>query len=559
MATLKVINNQTVNPIAIDLSFSFQADATEGMDPYDPAFTDKVISHSLLKEGGVLALEDLKNKELVFPLALNDVSNSAVVQQVVTLNQALVTPGTVLLWQDDDLSQPTIFDGISGQFDVEYSYRQQQQNWIRGKLRFFAQPFGHTASPRRYATASGVGPLLMISPYAAGGALSVAASTQAGVAGFGGKPYGASTGVFYWGSPSLAGDAPAQLQISYVGPLPNTSSNSGVVPYVAVSVLPDQYYNPLIPAPQITHGASTVLQSQQTSVASQYLSLLSSQTLGAAGANQPKIDTLAFSPVSASVGIEPTGAYAGNHRLLTIARASTTSGGSPSFTATLALQPGVLSPGGASTVIGPGDWQLYDLGVVTLRASEYPQQQVNVLATAIPVQSTIGASTAGTLDVAAFVMLPDSNTWFLNPNQIESQASQYGYPPAIAQACNVPSSAYTNTFVLDDTLSDQFIYAGLSQTSAPSPAGSVPSSARITQFSRGLMSRPDPKSGIPIIAIVGVGQISSPTVIGGVNTASPIAGGWMTRVVTGGSWSNPQNLRTMAQVNVLERTRYVLP
>ena len=81
----------------------------------------------------------------------------------------------------------------------------------------FSEPFARTAAPGPLAAASAVSPVLMISPYASGGQYILGASTQAGVAGFGGqqRPLG---GVFYSGNPSLAGDAPALLQIGYAGP-----------------------------------------------------------------------------------------------------------------------------------------------------------------------------------------------------------------------------------------------------------------------------------------------------------------------------------------------------
>ena len=77
----------------------------------------------------------------------------------------------------------------------------------------------------------------MISPYASGGALAIVASTT-GYGASGGKynPNGANGGVSYWGSPSLAGEAPALLQISFQGP---SEAPDGPTPATAVSLLPD--------------------------------------------------------------------------------------------------------------------------------------------------------------------------------------------------------------------------------------------------------------------------------------------------------------------------------
>jgi hypothetical protein len=131
----------------------------------------------------------------------------------------------------------------------------------------------------------------------------------------------------------------------------------------------------------------------------------------------------------------------------------------------------------------------------------------------------------------------------VNPRAIVP--SQYGWPPGLVAggvAGGAAASApYTNTLIFDDVLADQFIFSGPSQTAAPSPLGSVPSSARITPYTRGLVPRPDPKNGPPILAIVGVPLNSAS--LGGV----------------GASWSTQLNQRTVAQVNVLERARYLLP
>ena len=69
MASLKVANNNTSNPQSLDV-WPWVIANDETLDPYDPAFREAVITHSLLKEGGVQAFEDLKAKELIFPLIM---------------------------------------------------------------------------------------------------------------------------------------------------------------------------------------------------------------------------------------------------------------------------------------------------------------------------------------------------------------------------------------------------------------------------------------------------------------------------------------------------------
>ena len=555
MASLLILTSNSVsNPLTLDLSNYVVVNPGDGLDPADPAFTQRVWSRSLLKEGATLALEQLVEREMQFPLKLGPIGGVAGSPQNLTatlglvqqINQILETPGAMMTWQPPGASQPTTFDVLSGIVESQYNYRAEQQSWEFANLRVFTQPLGRAAGPRRYATASGVGPLLMITPYASGGGQVIAASTQNAVAGFGGVSQGGvpSGGIFYWGSPSLAGDAPAQLQISYVGPMPNNATVYGTAPYAAVSLLPDQYYQPLITAPEFTilhqgPGAVAGLVTQQNGIASQSLLLHTNGNAAAAA-------LLDVNPLqSASSGIEPTQAWAGQHRLFAIARASgyaTGLGATSPYVELLTTSPNVQNSTGILTVpLGP-DYAPYDLGTVAFRASESPQQiQVGMY--------TNGGATMCGLEIAGLVILPDSATWFFNPSFV--QPSQYGYPLGISSLLTngLPSAPYTNTFLIDSVVDDQFLYWGQSQTFAPSPLGSVPSSVRVTPYSRGLAPAPDPKNGLPIIAILGVNPGVSPS-SGGVDFTGA---GWS---VSGASWANPQNLRTMAQVNVLERTRY---
>lgn len=500
---------------SLDITSYMDVVPEDGMDPANPSFTDKVFARSLLKEGGTLALESFQIRELAFPLRITSTSSTATVLIEQQINQIINTPGAVAIWQDDGMTQPTYFDLASGQFDIEYNYRAGQQHLLSGKLRLFAQPLGRTSAPRAFAAASGVGPLLMISPYASSGQLAVSASTQAGVAGFGGQQQ-PSGGVFYWGNPSLAGDAPAMLQISYVGPLGPSSPGIGAVPFAAISVLPDQNYTPLFTAAEL-HVITPYF--DPGAVASTY---------GRFGGASPTNQFYNFSLPVASV----PATWAGSHRLFAIARAS----GVPQQ---LVLAPGGIVPFATNATVYPGDWQLTDLGVISLRANEPTAQSATI---------AVGAGGGGSqspLDLTAVVMLPESSTLFLNPTAISP--SGYGGPNAFsnAQLGQFFSLApYSNTLLVDDYLTgDQFVYNGPSQQFAPSPPGMSTFSGRITPYTRGTVARPDPRYGLPVIAILGVGQAFA---------ASSFWGGSV-------AWLNPQNQLGMAQVTVVERTRYVLP
>ena len=336
----------------------------------------------MLKEGATLSLTQLTEKELTFPLHLGPVGGAVGAPATLTdtlhliqkITQILETPGAICTWQPPGASQATTFDILTGQFEPAYSYWAENQKWESGNLRIFTEPLGRMAGPRLYATASGVGPLLLISPYASSGAQAIGASTQAGVSGYGGQQQGASSGVFYWGSPSLAGDAPAQLQISYVGPLPNGASNMGVTPYAVVSLLPDQNYRPLFPIGEAVNFGSLDLINQKGAVASQY--------------GDSSIATIGLN-VTPSAGVV-TQAWAGLHRMFAIARAS-------AGPASLQMLSGPLVKDSMAVQINPGDWQLYDLGTISFKASQSPYQLPG-----IDYQVYFSADAVSAVDITAF-------------------------------------------------------------------------------------------------------------------------------------------------------------
>lgn len=543
---LIISNNSVPNPQSLDLTQYIMAAIEAGMDPASPTFSDKVFTHSLLKEGGTYTLENLQLKELSYPMLIGTgaAQSSASAQLIININQILATPGTTASWQDDGMTQPTYFNLASGQVDVQYNYRRGQAGYTQAKLRLFTQPFGTRPTTRFYARASGVGPILKISPFVSTlitGAAAIGATTQGGIAGFGGVQQ-ASGGIFYAGNPSLAGDAPALLQLSYVAPVGPSAILEGLAPTWALSLLPDQAYVPLLtfPTGQLvaqSFFANGVNLHSADSVGSTYAEIRMPAGPGASSSGvQFTLDV-----TGGYVGVLPA-KWAGNHRIFAIARAS--SSGPGQTTAFLTSQPNELVQFPVTASIpAPFDWQLYDLGTITFRASEVPVQPMTIIGIA---SQTASASLA--LDVTAFVMLPDANTWFFNPDNV--QASQYGYPLQYDGGL-FGQGPYSNTFLIDDLLPDQMMGWASGLTTAPLPGILGASAARITQYSRGIVPRPDPSVGIPILALLGVGQSF-------INPMQLSAFG-LVNTVAGGSWANPQNRPAYAQINVLERSRYVLP
>ena len=210
---LRLLSNSGTNPQTIDLTNYVRAAIEEGWDMASPAYSNRQFTTSLLKEGGTFTLENPKLKEQIIPLLITAASSTAAVAVIQQINQLLQTPGATAQWQDDGLSQATYFNLASGQCDIQFDYRKQQQHTYVVKMRLFSQPFGTTATPRIFAAASAVGPLLMISPYASSGNLTIAASTQAGVAGFGGRQQG-------WKPDRRAGQPRRQQEANQVVPSP---------------------------------------------------------------------------------------------------------------------------------------------------------------------------------------------------------------------------------------------------------------------------------------------------------------------------------------------------
>jgi hypothetical protein len=496
MAPTLILNSNSVsNPQTINLSSFLRLQPDEGTDPAGPDFTQRVFARSLLKTGATLALEQNVEREWTFPLNIKgssaSVTNGTLVQQI---NQICESPGATMEWWDDGMSQPTYADILSGQVQVEYDYFKSQQAWCACKLLIFTQPFGRTVGPRPYAAASAAGPLLIISPYNSSGALAVSASTQAGAAGFGGAGYaGASGGIFYPGAPSLAGDAPAQIQLSF------TSRMSGNGSVYAVSLLPDQNYNPYVTI-QNAGGLGLSHAGAGLPVAS-----VTSSSLF------PGIFANGLLPIT---GLVPA-TWAGQHRLLAMARAS--GGGGTTGLTISGAGPGALPGGGSAyapaiaSVPGGQPWALYDMGTVTL----HPSQPA-------PAQFTFATTASVAVDVNAVFMLPDANTMFAG--QQWSNALNF-QPAGIAYLDGIMGEVYSLQGSTNGWIPSPAAFSSFVANSNPDSTNNL----RVTPVTRGLIPSPDPKTGMPIIAIL-VGSASS----------------------LGNQWT------LSAEAAVLERARYVM-
>jgi hypothetical protein len=442
MSTLLTItsNNNAANPLTVDLSNYVVVNPGDGLDPADPAFTQRIWSRSLLKEGATLALEQLVEREMQFPLKLGPIGGvgtspqnlSATLGLVQQINQVLQTPGATMTWQPPGASQPTTFDVLSGLVEAQYNYRAEQQSWEIANLRVFTKPLGRTASRRLYALASGVGPITYVAPSSF-----LATLPSPG-------------GIVYAGNPSLAGDAPAQL-------IHVATGASQFNQQAFVSLYPD-------------HNYPVMGQSQLSALGTRY-----NVPTAPAGCIVPLgAGLISYAPMGngESSTFVPPVTWEGQHRLLAFLRAS----GYPGALWVDAMQgnitPVTAGAGYPASVYPPGPgWGLYDLGTVAIRGSDtFCGSLIQLFG------QRGGAAASSALELGGIAMLPDSSTWFVQASNMQGmvvdsiRGAEYGVGPVNSVASSTDPNDPTFTF------------------------------GPITQFSRGLPPQPDPKDGLPILA-----------------------------------------------------------
>lgn len=363
----------------LDLSNYMRVNQGDGLDPANPTFTNKVWARSLLKEGGVQALESLQLKEMQFPLYLSATTRDGVAALVQQVNAMINAPGQTVGWQDQGASNMTFYDLASGQFDIHYDFRRAGGNAIiDGLLRLFVQPLGHTATMRLVASAAGTGPLLTL-PIP---------------------------------SPIL-GDAPALIRAQVQG------GSAALQRNVAVSVLQPNY-QALYPAPTLPGaGANATFTGGSGAVASQFVRFFAGPGVGVPGPQ--------FAGTGAFAQIPATTAYFGQNRVFAIARTSAASAVivlnqySNVGWSTFAFP--VLASNATSNPLVGTDWQAVDLGIVSIPSSANAISQVVDLT---PYGYMPSNAATRTLDVSALVVLPDTQTSYINESAMG--ASNYSLP-----------------------------------------------------------------------------------------------------------------------------------
>lgn len=341
----------------LDLSTYLRLGQGEGLDPVDSAFTDKVITTSLLREGGYFSLEQNRPKELAFPVWLKAASKDALHQLVQQINGALIVSNQTVTFQDEGASQPTTFDMLAGQLDEDYDFRRGQHFYLAARLRLFVQPFGRSSSSRVIATAAGTGAILT-------------------------TPLTTPT--------AIAGDVPAQLTagLSFFRAFLYQSY------FLAFSVLPDRFQAEF-------HGASMATVSGGTVV-------------GGSGAVGSMYRHCAF-PAGAGTSFAVLGAatlpfasnYMGDNRVFALLRSNI-----PSLTLQQVSPFGL----GATTTFFGSDWALVDLGILRVpqTAGGAALSPASMPLLGITYSFPSNAATARYLDLNEMIVLPEDATTFMN-------------------------------------------------------------------------------------------------------------------------------------------------
>jgi hypothetical protein len=419
----------------LDLSTYLDLAPGDGTDPAAPSYSQRVIGHSLLREGGTFAFEDSGVKELVFPLYLKAATKDALHALVQTINLALEQDGQTATWTDDSASQPTVFDLATGQLDVSYDFRRAQNRYLHATLKLYAQPFGRTTAPRVIATLAGTGPVITLSTPSA-----------------------------------IRGDVPAFALASTFGVAVEAGGGNGVVTRLtAFSVLPNASYTPLFNA--------SAFQNPGTQVAS---------TIGASGAvaslfRRMPISSQAAQTTEVALGnifLFTSDRFPGNQRVLMIARpAGPTQWFATAFSQAMPTIPVWISDdnGNTTPIVGvwggtgpdvpvPTAWQVYDMGVVNVDPTlEDAVIKLGLWTTKHPTPSYA-------LDVTGIVLLPEANTIYVAD-----------------QSFGVAAGGLPNYGLQDPAPTDTYFFNGASARITRWPQYNLGKGWDVTRYSRGMI------------------------------------------------------------------------
>jgi hypothetical protein len=135
----------------------------EGFDPADGGFLEPMFNDSSTGSGQGLINIDVGNKEFSFPLHLKSATKDGLHTLIRSLRLKLDEPGILVEWRDYGATDVTYYDIEFGRFDPDWKFHRAKKNWVRGVLKVWVRPYGHTATERYAGTGAGSGFMQIVS------------------------------------------------------------------------------------------------------------------------------------------------------------------------------------------------------------------------------------------------------------------------------------------------------------------------------------------------------------------------------------------------------------
>ncbi len=154
--SLRIVGGTTS---ALDLTTYMVLTEGEGFDP-SPGFLDPQFNESPFGNGQSLVNIDVGNRELEFPLHLKAATKDSLHTLFRTLRLKLDESEVLVEWRDHGATDVTYYSIEFARFDADYRFFRSKHNWVRGMLRCWVRPYGHTATYRAMASGQAQKPLV---------------------------------------------------------------------------------------------------------------------------------------------------------------------------------------------------------------------------------------------------------------------------------------------------------------------------------------------------------------------------------------------------------------
>jgi hypothetical protein len=369
--SLRIVGGTTSE---LDLTQYMMLQEGDGFDPASGTFLEPEFNDSSTGAGQGLVNIDVGNKEFTFPLHLKSATKDGLHALVRSLRRKLDEPDVLVEWRDYGATDVTYYDIEFGRWDPGYAFFKAKHNWIKGSLRCWVRPYGHTATERIAGTAAGSGFMQIVS------------------------------------ADTISGDVGAEIicDITGGGDIRHLYGLSVVPSGVAVQW----------PAASVTQfGSTSVLTGASGAVASQYRAIHATFT----------------SQGGVGIFYLPQGRLEGRQRLLAVARTANLHGAYLSALPVGGLEADSIGPlaflgathssgdFGASAWRG---WQLVDLGVLPMPVASMRSATQAIVLSGVLASQALGSMMASpALHISAVYALPDERTTIIVDRGVEKVAT----------------------------------------------------------------------------------------------------------------------------------------